>query len=201
MRNSTIEFNKPIFHVNEDIDSINDLLTRDYVQNTFIKKLTLANGTVFEGQALKDLLDAVVAEFSWGVDPDVDVAGDDIGARLRAKLNNRSSVTWPVKVDVIGAEAKTGLQTPWGTEIDAADTIANVDELKQFDKTDTPVSYAWKTKPNFKPGVGVDHNVTGVVVVNYPDGTTQDVTVSVLVDKSDADKFIESQGVKTQTVT
>ena len=68
------------------------MLTRDYVENELIKKLTLANGTVFEGQELKDVLNALVAGYSWSDDPDTTTAGKDIDARLRAKLNNKPSL-------------------------------------------------------------------------------------------------------------
>ena len=64
-----------------------------------------------------------------------------------------------------------GIQTPWGTELEASKVIANTDELERFDTADKKVSYAWKEKPNFEPGVSVDHHVPGVVVVTYPDGS------------------------------
>ncbi len=91
---STIEVNKPSLHVNQDIDTVNDMLTRDYVENKLIKKLTLADGTVFEGQELKDVLNALVAGYSWSDDPDTTTAGKDIDARLRAKLNNKRTISW-----------------------------------------------------------------------------------------------------------
>ncbi|WP_304974427.1 Rib/alpha-like domain-containing protein, partial [uncultured Ligilactobacillus sp.] len=194
---SKIEFNKPVLHVNQDIDEVNGLLTKEYVENSLIKKLTLSNGTVYEGEELRNLLNAVVAEYSWGDDPDVSVASDDVVARLRARLNNKRSVTWDMMISVIGAEAKTDTKTPWGVRVDAVTAIANVDELKQFDTTDTPVSYAWKTEPDFRPGVGADHNVTGVVVVTYPDGTTQDISVPIMVGDSQADTF----ATKDETTT
>ena len=197
---STIEVNKPTLHVNQDIDTVNDMLTRDYVENELIKKLTLANGTVFEGQELKDVLNALVAGYSWSDDPDTTTAGKDIDARLRAKLNNKRTISWAMKIDVVGAQAKEDLQTPWGIKLNVSDVIANIDELKQFDTADTPVSYAWKEEPNFKPGVSVDHHVPGVVVVTYPDGTTQDVPVTITVGNSQADAFATKEAT-TQKIT
>ena len=197
---STIEVNKPTLHVNQDIDTVNDMLTRDYVENELIKKLTLANGTVFEGQELKDVLNALVAEYSWSDDPDTTTAGKDIDARLRAKLNNKRTVSWNMKIDVVGAQAKADLQTPWGTELEASKVIANTDELERFDTADKKVSYAWKEKPNFEPGVSVDHHVPGVVVVTYPDGTTQDVPVTITVGDSQADAFAAKEAT-TQKIT
>lgn len=197
---STIEVNKPTLHVNQDIDTVNDMLTRDYVENELIKKLTLANGTVFEGQELKDVLNALVAGYSWSDDPDTTTAGKDTDARLRAKLNNKRTVSWNMKIDVVGAQAKADLQTPWGTELEASKVIANTDELERFDTADKKVSYAWKEKPNFEPGVSVDHHVPGVVVVTYPDGTTQDVPVTITVGDSQADAFAAKEAT-TQKIT
>ncbi|AWZ41425.1 hypothetical protein CPQ89_10560 [Ligilactobacillus murinus] len=199
---STIEVNKPTLHVNQDIDTVNDMLTRDYVENELIKKLTLANGTVFEGQELKDVLNAFVAEYSWADDPDTTTAGENIDVRLRAKLNNKRTTSWPMKIDVVGAQAKPDLQTPWGTELEAYKVIANTDELERFDTADKKVSYAWKEKPNFKPGVSADHHVPGVVVVTYPDGTTQDVPVTIKVGDSQADAFAaKDKTATTQKIT
>ncbi len=198
---STIEVNKPTLHVNQDIDTVNDMLTRDYVENKLIKKLTLANGTVFEGQELKDVLNALVAEYSWADDPDTTTAGENIDVRLRAKLNNKRTTSWPMKIDVVGAQAKPDLQTPWGTELEAYKVIANTDELERFDTADKKVSYAWKEKPNFKPGVSADHHVPGVVVVTYPDGTTQDVPVTIKVGDSQADAFAAKDKTATKKIT
>ncbi|WP_271329023.1 Rib/alpha-like domain-containing protein [Lactococcus muris] len=198
LKGSKIEFNKPTLHVNQDIDAINDLLTREYVENTIIKKLTLSDGTVYEGQALKDVLNENVASYDWSDTPEVDVASDDVYARLRASLNNRRTVTWLMEVNVVGAKAKENLHTPWGTEINAIDAIANTAELKEFDTAIAPVSYDWKEKPNFSPEAGSDHKVTGVVSVNYPDGTTQDVEVTISVDESDAEKY-EPKGQNVNT--
>ena len=198
LKGSKIEFNKPTLHVNQDIDAINDLLTREYVENTIIKKLTLSDGTVYEGQALKDVLNENVASYEWSDTPVVDVASDDVYARLRASLNNRRTVTWLMEVNVVGAKAKENLHTPWGTEINAIDAIANTAELKEFDTAIAPVSYDWKEKPNFSPEAGSDHKVTGVVSVNYPDGTTQDVEVTISVDESDAEKY-EPKGQNVNT--
>ena len=85
---------------------------------------------------------------------------------------------------------------------EAKSLIANTNALAQFDQSDKPVSYAWKQQPNVKPEVGAtDRNATGIVTVTYPDGTTQDVEVNVLVDKSDADTYTPNgQEVKHQSV-
>ena len=116
-------------------------------------------------------------------------------------FNDGSTAKVDIPVDVVVATAKQAQTTPWGQVPAAKDMIANTDALSQFDQADTPVSYTWKQEPNVRPAIGsTDRTVTGIVTVTYPDGVTQDVEVTVDVEASDAERFLESQDPTTQTV-
>ena len=184
-------------HVNQEAG--NDAIDKETVAAA-ITKLTTKSGKVFTGDELKQLLLDPSLSYSWSDTPITDEAGEDLEARLRVSYGKRNQ-SWDVKINVIGAEPKEDQTTDWGVLPDAASMIANTEVLKQFDQADAPVSYAWKddATPNVRPGVGEEHTVTGTIVVSYPDGTTQDVEVTLKVGNSQADDFTDKDKQDPQT--
>ncbi|WP_170243957.1 Rib/alpha-like domain-containing protein, partial [Streptococcus suis] len=149
-----------------------------------------------DGIANKDTLPTGTT-YSWKIAPNTDTTGDKLGTVLVTYPDGTTDeVLVPVKV----VDSRTDAQkyTPTGTDIttglnsspNAATAITNASSLP------TGTTYSWKTP--------VDTSKTGTVpatvLVVYPDGTTDEVTVNVTVidDRTDAQKYTPTG--QTQTV-
>ncbi|MCI5942467.1 MAG: YSIRK-type signal peptide-containing protein [Ligilactobacillus animalis] len=167
-----------VMHVNEVNDDMRPLPVEELQswQETDGKK-TLSG----------DPLWSLVKSVTWSQSPSTKHAGTAQGVVTVTTKDDKTTLA-NVPVNIIGAIAKQGVKTPWGTSVTAKDMIANTTELAQFGKV-TPLTYTWKTPLNVTPAESEDHVVHNTVVVDYGDKTMQEVPVTVTVGPSLASKF------------
>jgi LPXTG-motif cell wall-anchored protein len=167
-----------VMHVNEVNDDMRPLPVEELQswQETGGKK-TLSG----------DPLWSLVKSVTWSQSPSTKLAGTAQGVVTVTTKDDKTTLA-NVPVNIIGATAKQGVKTPWGTSVKAQDMIANTTELAQFGKV-TPLTYTWKTPLNVTPTENEAHVVHNTVVVDYGDKTTQEVPVTVTVGASLASKF------------
>ncbi|MEY8736780.1 Rib/alpha-like domain-containing protein [Lactobacillus sp. AN1001] len=167
-----------VMHVNEVNDDMRPLPVEELQswQETDGKK-TLSG----------DPLWSLVKSVTWSQSPSTKHAGTAQGVVTVTTKDDKTTLA-NVPVNIIGATAKQGMKTPWGTSVTAKDMIANTTELAQFGKV-TPLTYTWKTPLNVTPAESEDHVVHNTVVVDYGDKTMQEVPVTVTVGPSLASKF------------
>ncbi|MGX7110212.1 Rib/alpha-like domain-containing protein, partial [Facklamia languida] len=148
-----------------------------------------------EGIGNKDKL-TNVKQYVWSQIPDVSKAGDTTG-KVLIQYNDGSTDEVEVPVTVVDSrkdkEKYTATATPIQKENGQATTA---DEVTGAVKTDYPTDAAEQPTIKVKEGETLPdgktegtHNVT--VVVTYPDGTSEEVTVPVIVGKdtrTDAEK-------------
>ena len=168
-----------VMHVNEINDDLRPLAL-DELQSWHEND----SDRVLSGQALRSLVKSV----TWSQSPVTKKAGKARGVVTVTTKDDKTMLA-DVPVNILGATAKTGLTTPWGTPVVAKDALVNTDVLAQFDKADSPVTYAWKAPLNVKPAVNADHAVHNTVVVTYGDKTKQEVPVVLTVGRSQASDF------------
>ena len=131
-----------------------------------------APGDVIEG----DLPDGTKVE--WTKEPDTSKPGDTTGTvKVTYPDGSSETVEVPVKVgddaDAADPEAKDDVKVPTGGTLpDAADTIKNPEDLPEG------TTVTWKEP---KPDTSTPGATEGTVVVTYPDGTSEEVTVPVKV--------------------
>ena len=111
---------------------------------------------------------------------------------VQVSFTDGSTLETNVPVEVVGAVAKQGISTPWGTKVAAKQLVANADNLAQFGSKDHPVMYQWLSEPVVTPTKEQNHTVSGVVTVTYGDGAKQQLPVSFAVEPSAAEKFMEN---------
>ena len=167
-----------VMHVNEVNDDMRPLPVEELQswQETGGKK-TLSG----------DPLWSLVKSVTWSQSPSTKLAGTAQGVVTVTTKDDKTTLA-NVPVNIIGATAKQGVKTPWGTSVKAQDMIANTTELAQFGKV-TPLTYTWKTPLNVTPTENEAHVVHNTVVVDYGDKTMQEVPVTVTVGASLASKF------------
>ncbi|WP_060462465.1 Rib/alpha-like domain-containing protein [Lactobacillus crispatus] len=121
--------------------------------------------------------------YTWSQQPDTTQPGDTTGeVTVHYKDGSSETVTVPVHVN---SEAETNtpkVSTPTvdqNAEVDPTSVVTNQDTLPKG------TTYSWKTKPDTaKAG----QPATGSLHVAYPDGSSEDVPVTVKV-KSNADQY------------
>ncbi|MFJ6958112.1 MAG: Rib/alpha-like domain-containing protein [Ligilactobacillus animalis] len=167
-----------VMHVNEVNDDMRPLPVEELQswQETGGKK-------TLSGEPLWSLVKSV----TWSQSPSTKLAGTAQGVVTVTTKDDKTTLA-NVPVNIIGATAKQGMKTPWGTSVKAQDMIANTTELAQFGKV-TPLTYTWKTPLNVTPTENEAHIVHNTVVVDYGDKTMQEVPVTVTVGASLASKF------------
>ena len=111
---------------------------------------------------------------------------------VQVSFTDGSTLETNVPVEVVGAVAKQGISTPWGTKVAAKQLVANADNLAQFGSKDHPVMYQWLSEPVVTPTKEQNHTVSGVVTVTYGDGAKQQLPVSFAVEPSAAEKLMEN---------
>lgn len=128
------------------------------------------------------------ATFAWETEPKTDVAGV-VNAAVVVTYQDGSTDRVPVQVTVIDPRTEAAKHTPqpheltteMGTVPQATAGVANKDELPAGTKID------WATAPDVShPG-----DVTGVIVVTYPDGSQDVLTTPITVTDSrqDVEKY------------
>lgn len=134
--------------------------------------------------------------FAWktGEAPDTSVAGNTVGTVVVTYPDGSTDeVTVPVRVIAaaeINAPVGNDLTTDQGFALDPSTAIAN--------KGDLPTGTTFSWKPGHAPDTSVPGDKTAVIVVTYPDGSTDEVTITVHVN-APAEKPAEdsSQAVAT----
>ena len=111
---------------------------------------------------------------------------------VQVSFTDGSTLETNVPVEVVGAVAKQGISTPWGTKVAAKQLVANADNLAQFGSKDHPVMYQWLSEPVVTPTKEQNHTVSVVVTVTYGDGAKQQLPVSFAVEPSAAEKLMEN---------
>ncbi len=111
---------------------------------------------------------------------------------VQVSFTDGSTLETNAPVEVVGAVAKQGISTPWGTKVAAKQLVANADNLAQFGSKDHPVMYQWLSEPVVTPTKEQNHTVSGVVTVTYGDGAKQQLPVSFAVEPSAAEKLMEN---------
>ncbi|MFQ6165341.1 Rib/alpha-like domain-containing protein [Limosilactobacillus reuteri] len=138
-------------------------------------------------------------KYTWKDTPDVTTAGDK-PATVVVTYPDGSKDEVPVTIHVTNPATDADKYTPEGQDVntktgvvpDPAEGIKNKGDLPDGTK------YTWKTTPD----VSTEGNKPAVVVVTYPDGSKDEVPVTIHVTNpaTDADKYTpEGQDVNTKT--
>ena len=144
-----------VMHVNEVNDDMRPLPVEELQswQETGGKK-TLSG----------DPLWSLVKSVTWSQSPSTKLAGTAQGVVTVTTKDDKTTLA-NVPVNIIGATAKQGVKTPWGTSVKAQDMIANTTELAQFGKV-TPLTYTWKTPLNVTPTENEAHVVHNLSLIH-----------------------------------
>ena len=126
--------------------------------------------------------------YGWAAPVDTSTPGTTSGTIV---VTYPDGSTDQVKVDVIVNDNRTDAEkyTPEGQEVNVnkGETPNPEDGIRNKDDLPEDTKYEWKTPVNTdKPG-----ETPGIIVVTYPDGTTEEVEVKVNVTdpRTDADKY------------
>ncbi|OYS31412.1 YSIRK signal domain/LPXTG anchor domain surface protein, partial [Lactobacillus taiwanensis] len=138
-------------------------------------------------------------KYTWKDTPDVTTAGDK-PATVVVSYPDGSKDEVPVTIHVTNPATDADKYTPEGQDVNTKTGVVPnpADGIKN--KSDLPdgTKYTWKDTPDVtKPGES-----TGVIVVTYPDGSKDEVPVTIHVTNpaTDADKYTpEGQDVNTKT--
>ena len=139
-------------------------------------------------------------KYTWKTTPDVSTAGDK-PATVVVTYPDGSKDEVPVTIHVTNPTTPTDADkyTPEGQDVNTKPGVVPEPAEGIKNKSDLPdgTKYTWKDTPDVtKPG-----KTTGVIVVTYPDGSKDEVPVTIHVTNptTDADKYTpEGQDVNTK---
>ena len=117
-------------------------------------------------------------KYTWKDTPDVTTAGDK-PATVVVSYPDGSKDEVPVTIHVTNPATDADKYTPEGQDVDTKTGVVPDPAEGIKNKSDLPdgTKYTWKDTPDVtKPGES-----TGVIVVTYPDGSKDEVTVKVVV--------------------
>ncbi|MCR1903220.1 Rib/alpha-like domain-containing protein [Lactobacillus taiwanensis] len=138
-------------------------------------------------------------KYTWKDTPDVTTAGDK-PATVVVSYPDGSKDEVPVTIHVTNPATDADKYTPEGQDVNTKTGVVPNPAEGIKNKSDLPdgTKYTWKDTPDVtKPGES-----TGVIVVTYPDGSKDEVPVTIHVTNpaTDADKYTpEGQDVNTKT--
>ncbi|QTQ39751.1 Rib/alpha-like domain-containing protein [Lactobacillus taiwanensis] len=138
-------------------------------------------------------------KYTWKDTPDVTTAGDK-PATVVVSYPDGSKDEVPVTIHVTNPATDADKYTPEGQDVNTKTSVVPNPAEGIKNKSDLPdgTKYTWKDTPDVtKPGES-----TGVIVVTYPDGSKDEVPVTIHVTNpaTDADKYTpEGQDVNTKT--
>ena len=138
-------------------------------------------------------------KYTWKDTPDVTTAGDK-PATVVVSYPDGSKDEVPVTIHVTNPATDADKYTPEGQDVNTKTGVVPNPAEGIKNKSDLPdgTKYTWKDTPDVtKPGES-----TGVIVVTYPDGSKDEVPVTINVTNpaTDADKYTpEGQDVNTKT--
>ena len=129
-------------------------------------------------------------KYAWKQHPDTSVVGEQTGVLtvtypdgtsedVTITVNVHANTNANTDADTYEPVGKTDVVVEQGTQIEAADMIANKEDLPQNTK------YTWKQSLDTNE-IGTQ---TGIISITYPDGTSEEVEVSITV--------VEKEGVVT----
>ncbi|WP_304676255.1 Rib/alpha-like domain-containing protein [uncultured Lactobacillus sp.] len=138
-------------------------------------------------------------KYTWKDTPDVTTAGDK-PATVVVSYPDGSKDEVPVTIHVTNPATDADKYTPEGQDVNTKTGVVPDPAEGIKNKSDLPdgTKYTWEKTPDVtKPGES-----TGVIVVTYPDGSKDEVPVTIHVTNptTDADKYTpEGQDVNTKT--
>ncbi|WP_336619809.1 Rib/alpha-like domain-containing protein, partial [Lactobacillus jensenii] len=147
---------------------------------TYINDTPVAEKAVSNLDELKD-----VSSITWATTPDVSKVGN-VPAIVVVTYKDGTSNAAPINIEVKGLAND---YKPEGTTIyaglneditnRAADGIANKDQMPVANKPEGTVHTTYSWKDNIIPDTTKPGTKYGIVEVNFPDGSTKDVTIPV----------------------
>ncbi|OYS06484.1 Rib/alpha-like domain-containing protein, partial [Lactobacillus johnsonii] len=138
-------------------------------------------------------------KYTWKDTPDVTTAGDK-SATVVVSYPDGSKDEVPVTIHVTNPATDADKYTPEGQDVNTKTGVVPDPAEGIKNKSDLPdgTKYTWKDTPD----VTTEGNKPAVVVVTYPDGSKDEVPVTIHVTNpaTDADKYTpEGQDVNTKT--
>ncbi|QIA88149.1 Rib/alpha-like domain-containing protein [Lactobacillus johnsonii] len=138
-------------------------------------------------------------KYTWKTTPDVTTAGNK-PATVVVTYPDGSTTEVPVTVHVTSPETDADKYKPEGQDVNTKTGVvpSTADGIKNKSDLPSGTKYTWKTTPD----VTTTGNKPATVVVTYPDGSKDEVPVTVHVTspETDADKYKpEGQDVNTKT--